>query len=153
MSITTRASTEESQEKYDPTVSAVLSEQKTQDQSTTGPRPARRQGDRPAGECARRGRRAGHDEQCSLEADEAAGQPTQTSGQTSMSDNTQFGVNKTEIHTMSRRADCNAITAAILVDDAVVRSVVQWQGDLQEVQAVAGGAGQDPAVCGGGDRL
>jgi flagellar M-ring protein FliF len=120
-----QGTTEESQEKYDPTVSAVLSEQKTQDQSTTGSAPAAAQSATglPAN-APGAGGVPGTTSNVPSKETKPAVQPTQTSGQTSSSDNTQFGVNKTEIHTIEPAGKIQRITAAILVDDAVVRSVV-----------------------------
>jgi flagellar M-ring protein FliF len=120
-----QGTTEESQEKYDPTVSALLSEQKTQDQSTTGTGPAATPNATglPANAPGAGGVPGTTSNVPSKETKPAA-QPTQTSGQTAMSDNTQFGVNKTEIHTIEPAGKIQRITAAILVDDAVVRSVV-----------------------------
>jgi flagellar M-ring protein FliF len=143
-----QGTTEESQEKYDPTVSAVLSEQKTSDQSTTGTGPAAAQSATglPANAPGAGGVPGTTSNVPSKETKPAA-QPTQTSGQTSSSDNTQFGVNKTEIHTVEPAGKIQRITAAIVVDDAVVRSVVNGketfkkykrsQEELDKIQQLA----------------
>jgi flagellar M-ring protein FliF len=143
-----QGTTEESQEKYDPTVSAVLSEQKTQDQSTTGTGTAATQGASglPAN-APGAGGVPGTTSNVPSKETKPASQPTQTSGQTSSSDNTQFGVNKTEIHTIEPAGKIQRVTAAILVDDAVVRSVVNGketfkkykrsQEELDKIQQLA----------------
>jgi flagellar M-ring protein FliF len=102
-----RGTTDESQEKYDPTVSAVLSDQKSEDNSngaavssgvpgTTSNIPTDKQS-KPA----------------------APQSPTQTS----KTETAQYGVNKTIVHTITPAGRVERITAAILVDDAIVRNV------------------------------
>ena len=64
-----------------------------------------------------------------------------------MSDNTQFGVNKIETHTWVPAGRIQRVTAAILVDDAVVRNVVggkvsytrqkRSQDELDRIQQLA----------------
>jgi flagellar M-ring protein FliF len=149
-----QGTTEESQEKYDPTVSAVLSEQKTQDQSTTGNRAAATQGASglPAN-APGAGGVPGTTSNVPSKETKPASQPTQTSGQTSkFGQHAVWGKQDGDSHHRAGGQDpagygCNS-------GGRCGRSQRgKWQGDLQEVQAVAGRAGQDPAVGGGGDRL
>jgi flagellar M-ring protein FliF len=108
-----QGTTEESQEKYDPSVSALLSEQKTMDQSG-GVAPA-------AGVPGTTSNNA------ATKAKTPAGQPAppqpQVPTQNSTTENAQYGVNRTVVHTMTPAGRVQRITAAILVDDAVVRNV------------------------------
>jgi flagellar M-ring protein FliF len=107
-----QGSTEESQEKYDPSVSALLSDQKTEDQAAGGsatigvpgtssnipnPKPAK----------------------------PAQNTSTVTPGptQTSKSENAQYAVNKTVTHTIVPGGRIQRVTAALLVDDEVVKTV------------------------------
>ncbi|MGA7342235.1 MAG: flagellar basal-body MS-ring/collar protein FliF [Terracidiphilus sp.] len=99
-------STDESQEKYDPTVSAVLSSQKSQDLS--------------GGSAAPSGV-PGTSSNVPTAKDSKPAAPVAT--QTSTTESTQYGVNKTMVHTITPAGRIERITAAILVDDAVVRSV------------------------------
>jgi flagellar M-ring protein FliF len=126
--------TDETQQKYDPTVSALLSEQKTQDQVGAG------------------GPSAGGvpgiaSNVPATQAKTASSSPTQSAAQSSMSDNTQFGVNKIETHTLVPAGRIQRVTAAILVDDAVVRSAAggkvsytrqkRSQDELDRIQQLA----------------
>ncbi len=97
---------DESQEKYDPSVSAVLSDQKTDQQS---------QGSDVTG---------GVPGTTSNIPSAKKSKPTITpAAQRSTSENAQYGVNKTIVHTIIPAGRIERITAAILVDDAVVKSV------------------------------
>jgi flagellar M-ring protein FliF len=97
---------EETQEKYDPTVSAVLSDQKSEQEASGTPAPGGVPGTSsnvPKGEKK---------------------QPTRTiPTQSSKTEDARYGVNKTVLHTTTPAGRVQRITAAILVDDAVVRSV------------------------------
>jgi flagellar M-ring protein FliF len=130
-----QGTTEESQEKYDPTVSAVLSEQKTEERAGG---PAGPSGGVPGATSNIPSKQA---------------QPPATSAaqnvQTSTSQNAQYGVNKTETHTVMPAGRIQRVTAAILVDDAVVRSIVggketfkkvkRSQDELEKIQNLAEG--------------
>ncbi len=107
-----RGSSEESQEKYDPTVSALLSVQKTNDQSggvVSGGVPGatsnvpQANNKKPA-------------VNNSLPPD-----PLQTSN----SESAVYGVNKVITRTMTPAGRVSRITAAILVDDEIVKTVVK----------------------------
>jgi len=102
-----QATTEEKQEKYDPTVSALSSDQKTEDQAGASP---------PATGIPGTG--------SNIPTKSAtAPSPSQEPMQTSKSETAQYGVNKTEIHTVQPAGKIQRVTAAILVDDAIVKTV------------------------------
>jgi len=98
--------TEENQEKYDPSVSALLSDQKSEDRaggaaaSTGVPGTS---SNIPSGKSKR----------------PAAPEATQTS----MTENAQYGVNKVVVRTVMPAGRIQRVSAAILVDDAVVKTV------------------------------
>jgi flagellar M-ring protein FliF len=102
------ATTEESQEKYDPTVSALLSDQKSEDHGGGGAAvPAGVPGTTsniPTGKAK-------------------PPSPAQETAQSSITESAQYGVNKTIVHTMVPAGKIQRVTAAILVDDAVVKTV------------------------------
>jgi flagellar M-ring protein FliF len=101
-----RGTTDESQEKYDPTVSAVLSSQKSSDQSGGSAVPS------------------GVPGTASNVPPSTPPKPVAPSaGQTSTTESTQYGVSKTLVHTITPAGRVQRITAAILVDDAVVKSI------------------------------
>jgi flagellar M-ring protein FliF len=130
-----QGTTEESQEKYDPTVSAVLSEQKTQDQSTsgTGQTPETSTTGLPANAPGAGGVPGTASNVPSKQGKTGAAQ-SETSGQSSSSTTAQYGVNKTEIHTVVPAGRVQRITAAILVDDAVLRSVQNGKETFKRVK-------------------
>ncbi len=100
-----QGSTDESQEKYDPAVSALLSDQKSEDHAGGSPVPSGVPG--------------------VTSNVPTANQPKpapQNATQSSTSESAQYGVNRTVIHTLTPAGRIQRITAAILVDDAVVRS-------------------------------
>ncbi len=98
--------TEENQEKYDPTVSAVLSQQKTEDQSSGGAISSGVPG-------------ATSNVPSKTQAKPAIAPETQHS----VTENAQYGVNRTVVHTVTPPGRIRRITAAILVDDEVVKTV------------------------------
>ena len=104
------SSSEESQDKYDPAVTAVLSSQKTSEQVGAG-----------AGEGGVAGT-AGNVPNAS--APPAMNQ-AEEGAQTSTSENATFGVNKLQRHTTSPAGRIHRLTAAILVNDAVERKQVK----------------------------
>jgi flagellar M-ring protein FliF len=106
-----QGSMEESQEKYDPSVSALLSEQKTEDQASGGAVPVGVPGT------------ASNVPTASKTKPSTATTVTQGSTQASKSESSQFGVNKTVIHTISPGGRVQRITAALLVDDVLVKNV------------------------------
>jgi flagellar M-ring protein FliF len=101
-----QATTEEKQEKYDPTVSALLSDQKSEDQAGSAPIAAGVPGTG-----------------SNIPTKSATAPTSQDGSQTSKSETAQYGVNKTEIHTVQPAGKIQRVTAAILVDDAIVKTV------------------------------
>jgi flagellar M-ring protein FliF len=99
-------STDESQEKYDPSVSALLTMQRSEDNSGESAVPS------------------GVPGTTSNVPSEKKPKPADTSArQTSTSESAQYGVNKTIIHTISPAGRIQRVTAALLIDDAVVQTV------------------------------
>jgi flagellar M-ring protein FliF len=100
--------TEESQEKYDPSVSALLSDQKSEDHAGGAAVPSGVPGTTsniPTGKA------------------KTASPSTPEASQSSITESAQYGVNKVMIHTMMPAGRIQRVTAAILVDDAVTRTV------------------------------
>jgi len=101
-----QSTTEESQEKYDPSVSALLSDQKSQDQAgglqaTTGV--------------------PGTSTNIPSPKPKVPAAPATT--QTSMTESAQYGVNKVMVRKVTPAGRIQRITAAILVDDEMVKNV------------------------------
>lgn len=110
------STSEESQDKYDPAVSAVLQTQKSQEQTGAG---------------AAQGGVAGTSGNLPAQT---GGTPAADPGvadgaQTSSSENSTFGVNKILRHTVSPAGRIRRISAAVLVNDGVDRKQVngKWQ--------------------------
>jgi flagellar M-ring protein FliF len=108
-----QGSTEESQEKYDPSVSALLSDQKTEDQEAGGAAPIGVPGTASNIPAAK----------TSKPPASSSNTVSQSPSQTSKSENAQYGVNKTVVHTVMPGGRIQRVTAALLVDDAVVKTV------------------------------
>ncbi len=123
-----QGSTEETQEKYDPTVSAVLSEQKTEEKSGG---PAGVAGGAVAGAS---GGVPGTSSNIPSKQAPAQVAASAQNVQTSTSESAQYGVNKTETHTVMPAGRIQRLTAAILVDDAVVRTVVNGKETFKKVK-------------------
>jgi len=117
-----QASTEENEEKYDPTVSAVLSEQKTED--------------RAGGAAGISGGVPGAASNIPSKQSQAKPQDASTAQnvQTSTTQSAQYGVNKTDTHTVMPAGRIQRVTAAILLDDAVVRSVAGGKESFKKVK-------------------
>jgi flagellar M-ring protein FliF len=129
-----QGSTDEMQQKYDPTVSALLSDQKTQDEVGAGG--------------AAKGAGSGVPGIASnVPSSQAKTSTPQNTGQSSMTESAQYGVNKVETHTVVPAGRIQRVTAAILVDDAVIRNVVggktsytrqkRSQDELDRIQQLA----------------
>ena len=103
-------SMEESQEKYDPSVSALLSEQKTEDEASGSAVPVGVPG-------------TSSNIPNANKTKPAQNATSQGTTQSSKSENAQYGVNKTIIHTVTPGGRVQRITAALLVDDVLVKSV------------------------------
>jgi flagellar M-ring protein FliF len=99
-------SKEESDEKYDPTVSAVLSMQRTEDATGSG-------GDVQSGVPGTAS---------NVPSDKKPKPAEATPGQSSKSESAQYGVNKSVIHTISPAGAIKRVSAALLIDDAVIRT-------------------------------
>jgi len=103
-------STEKSSEEYDPTVSAVLSSQKTEDSAAGGSVAAGVPGT------------ASNVPPADKSKTVSTVNP-QSPNQSSRSENVQYGVDRTVTHTVMPAGGIKRVTAAILVDDAVVKTV------------------------------
>jgi flagellar M-ring protein FliF len=101
-----QGTTDESQEKYDPTVSALLTQQRSEDSAGGSPVPGGVPGTA-----------------SNIPTAEAKNTPPQGASQSSKTESAQYGVNKTLIHTVTPAGRVQRITAAILVDDAIVKNV------------------------------
>lgn len=119
---------DENDEKYDPTVSAVLSETKSEEHTGT-------QSTAP-GAAASRG--AGGAPGAASNVPSKQGQtPAAAATQdvhSSTSQSAQYAVNKTETHTVVPAGRIQRVTAAILVDDAVVGTVVNGKETFKKVK-------------------
>jgi flagellar M-ring protein FliF len=113
-----QATIDEKAEKYDPAVSALLSEQKTEDQAGGG------------------GIAAGVPGTSSNVPSKspATPPPSQEGTQTSKTETAQYGVNKTETHTVTPAGRVQRITAAILVDDAIVKTAQGGKTSFKKVK-------------------
>jgi flagellar M-ring protein FliF len=139
-----QSSSEESQDAYDPTVSAVLTTQKSHEQSGSGSSP-----EGVAGTSAN----LPVDTPGAASAQDATG--AENSLQVTSSENTTFGVNKTTRHIVVPPGRVQRLTAAILVNDFHDRKLVkgEWTSvsrkptaaQLQQLQQLAESAlGTDP---------
>jgi len=102
-------SSEESQEKYDPAVSATLTMQHSEE--TTGP-------------SASNGGVPGTSSNVPAAKAGAAAAATKDAGQSSKTDNNTYGVNRTTRHVIEPAGSIRRITAAVLVDDVTERKQV-----------------------------
>jgi flagellar M-ring protein FliF len=121
-----QGTTEETAEKYDPTVSAVLSEQKTEDRAGG-----------PAGSGAGATGASGGVPGASSNIPSKTAQPQNNSAQnvqTSTTQSAQYGVNKVDTHTVVPAGRIQRVTAAILIDDAIIRSVVSGKETFKRVK-------------------
>ena len=104
---------DESQEKYDPGVSALLSEQKSEDSMGGNAVPAGVPGST-----------------SNIPKPNSTNPTPPVSTQNSKTENAQYGVNKTIVHSVTPAGRVERITAAILVDDEMVKTVqkgkVSW---------------------------
>ncbi|HEX4322528.1 MAG TPA: flagellar basal-body MS-ring/collar protein FliF [Acidobacteriaceae bacterium] len=102
-----RESSEERTEKYDPTVSALLSDQKSEDTAGGG-----------AVSSGVPGTTSNVPK-----ADKTNPNPVQAATQSSKSETAQYGVNKVIVHTVRPSGGIERVSAAILVDDAIAKTV------------------------------
>jgi flagellar M-ring protein FliF len=103
----TRESSEERSEKYDPSVSALLSDQKSEDSAGGG---------------AVSTGVPGTASNVPTKAEKATPNPAQAASQSSKTESAQYGVNKVIVHTVTPAGGIERVSAAILVDDAVVKN-------------------------------
>jgi len=130
-----QGSSEESQEKYDPTVSALLSDQKSQDQAGGG--------------AAAGGVPGVASNVPSPKREQAAAAVTApgTATQLSTTESARYGVNRVVLHRVTPAGQLQRVSAAILVDDAVVKTIVKGketftrharsQATLNQIQQLA----------------
>lgn len=131
----TQGSTEESDEKYDPAVQALLSDQKSEETET--------------GQGAVAGGVPGTSSNTPVAktAKPANAPNSPTPSQTSTTESAQYGVNKTVIHSVMPAGQIQRISAAVLVDDTVTKTVQggktiytrrRWTPDeLSKIQGIA----------------
>ena len=101
-----QSTTEQSQEEYDPAVSALLSDQKSQEQAGNVPATTGVPGT-----------------SSNIPAPQKKSTAAPDTSQSSMTDNAQYGVNKVMTRRMTPAGRIQRISAAILVDDATVKTV------------------------------
>jgi flagellar M-ring protein FliF len=118
-----QGTTEESQERYDPAVSALLSDQKSEEKETGGT--ATGVGGGVPGTSSNVPTKS---------TKPAESSPAQNPTQTSTTESAQYGVNKTETHTIMPAGRIKRITAAILVDDAIVKTTQGGKATMQRVK-------------------
>lgn len=118
-----QGSSESSEEKYDPTVSALLSVQRSEDVGGGGSVPTvpvGTSGNIPAQKSAKSSN--GTTAQANTATTQPAAVVTQVPSQSSKTESAQYGVNRTVVHTITPAGRVQRITAAILVDDAVMKT-------------------------------
>jgi len=127
-----QGTTDERQEKYDPAVSVLLSDQKTEDKVSGGDVAGAAAG---AGNIAgASGGVPGASSNIPNQAKASNSGGAQNPAQTSTSENAEYGVNKVEIHTVVPAGRIERLTAAILVDDAAVRTVQGGKTTFKKVR-------------------
>jgi flagellar M-ring protein FliF len=135
-----QGTTDLSEEKYDPTVSALLSDQKSEEQAGSNAIPTGVPGTSSNIPAAKQDKSGSTAQGTSSPA--AAGNV-----QRSTTENAQYGVNKTIVHTVTPAGRISRISAAILVDDEMVKNVqkgkVTWtrrkrsQEELDKIRDLA----------------
>jgi flagellar M-ring protein FliF len=135
----TQESTEESQEKYDPAVSALLSDQKSEETANGGAVPS--------GVAGTSSNTPAPAKSAEATKQAAALSQGQSSAQSSKTESAQYGVNKVVLHTVLPAGRIQRVSAAILVDDMVAKSVQngkttytrkKWsQPELDKIQGLA----------------
>ncbi len=118
-----QASTDENDEKYDPASSALLSMQRTEDAAGGAPVAAGVPGiasNVPAGKPAKPAGQQNNPPTAQTSA--TASSPASGSSQSSKTESAQYGVNKSVTHTITPAGGIRRISAALLVDDMIVRT-------------------------------
>ncbi|MGA7157000.1 MAG: flagellar basal-body MS-ring/collar protein FliF [Acidobacteriaceae bacterium] len=158
-----QGSSEESDEKYDPTVSALLSDQKSQDQAGGGmatggvpgvtsnvpsAKPVQAASATAQQAAKQKGgtQKAGTLQQGTSQTGTQIGTP-QNAMQLSTTENARYGVNRVVEHRVTPAGQLERISAAILVDDEVVKTVhggkvtfthhARSQAELSQIQQLA----------------
>jgi len=116
-------STDESDEKYDPAVSAVLSMQRTEDVAGSAAMPAGVPGTASNIPAPKPAKPTGTAAAQNKPVAEPQASAIQSGTQTSKTESAQYGVNKTVVHTITPAGRIQRITAALLVDDTVIKTV------------------------------
>ncbi|MGD0482102.1 MAG: flagellar basal-body MS-ring/collar protein FliF [Terracidiphilus sp.] len=117
-----QASTDENDEKYDPTSSALLSMQRSEDVAGGEPIASGVPGTAsniPAAKPAKPAKPAAQQNNSPAAQTSAT---TSSPSQSSKTESAQYGVNKTITHTITPAGGIRRISAALLVDDAIVRT-------------------------------
>jgi flagellar M-ring protein FliF len=142
------ASTDENDEKYDPAVSALLTMQRTEDSAAGTAVPSGVAGTSsniPAGKPAKPPTPASAQSNAPAAQTPAA---NSNPSQSSKTESAQYGVNKSVIHTITPAGGIRRISAALLVDDIIVRTTdkkgkvtvtrqKRSQDELNKIQALA----------------
>jgi flagellar M-ring protein FliF len=112
-----QGSTDLSEEKYDPSVSALLSVQRSEDVAGGASVPNGVPGTTSNVPAAKGAKTAGN------QSAQSPAPAPQVNTQSSKSESAQYGVNKSVLHTITPAGRIQRITAALLVDDAMIRNV------------------------------
>lgn len=142
-----QASSEESEEKYDPSVSALLSDQKSQDQASGGALAGGVPGMASNVPAAKPKQSTGAAASTAVAAAPTPTSMPQNPMQISTTENARYGVNRVVEHRVVPAGQLQHISAAILVDDAVVKTVrggkvafshhARSQAELNQIQQLA----------------
>ncbi len=119
------ASTDENDEKYDPTVSALLTMQRTEDSAGGAAIPSGVPGTAsniPTAKPAKPAKPAAQTSQQNTAPAAQTSTANSSPSQSSKTESAQYGVNKSVIHTITPAGGIRRISAALLVDDTVVRT-------------------------------
>ena len=116
------ASTDENDEKYDPAVSALLTMQRTEDSAGGTSIPSGVPGTASNIPAAKPAKPAGQTSQQSNTPTAQTSTATSGPSQSSKTESAQYGVNKTIIHTITPAGGIRRISAALLVDDTIVKT-------------------------------
>ena len=116
------ASTDENDEKYDPATSALLTMQRTEDTASSASIPSGVPGTSSNIPAAKPAKPAGQTSPQSNTPTTQTSAANSSPSQSSKTESAQYGVNKTIIHTVTPAGGIRRISAALLVDDTVVRT-------------------------------
>ena len=116
------ASTDENDEKYDPAVSALLTMQRTEDSAGGAAIPSGVPGTSSNIPTAKPAKPAGQTSAQNTAPASQTSAANSSPSQSSKTESAQYGVNKSVIHTITPAGGIRRISAALLVDDTVVRT-------------------------------